>query len=245
MASLTLNGIVLRHANYRDNDRILTIFTREQGTVTAAARGCRKCGSALLACSEIFTYGEFVLFEGRGRYTVDACDVRERFYALREDMDRLAAGAYMLSVAEACTPKGQQSEALFDLLYYALSYAAYGKQAPVDVALCFLARCLAILGYTPRLTRCACCGEDLRALPRLGFDPCAGGAVCGACMRPDSIAVSPLSLEAVRRMLLLSNQDMEKVALPERVRTELKAALNAYAEHVLERKLRPAGQLRC
>jgi hypothetical protein len=64
-------------------------------------------------------------------------------------------------------------------------------------------------------------------------------------MRPDSIAVSPLSLEAVRRMLLLSNQDMEKVALPERVRTELKAALNAYAEHVLERKLRPADQLRC
>lgn len=243
MASLVLNGIVLRHANYRDNDRILTIFTREQGTVTASARGCRKCGSGLLACSELFTYGEFALFEGRGRYTVDACDVRERFYPIREDMDRLAAGAYMLSVTESCTPKGQQSEELFDLLYYALSYASYGKQAPVDVALCFLARCLAVLGYTPRLTSCARCGRDLRSLPGLGFDPHAGGAVCGACMGPDSLAVSPLALEAVRRMLLLSNQDMQKVALPAQVRAELKAALNAYAEHALERKFRAAEQL--
>ncbi|NCB31845.1 MAG: DNA repair protein RecO, partial [Clostridia bacterium] len=143
MASLTITGIVLRYANYRDNDRILTIFTRERGTVSASARGCRRPGSSLLSCSEIFTYGEFVLFEGRGRYTVDACDVRERFYSLREDMDRLAAGAYMLSVTEACTPKGQQSEELFDLLYYALSYTAYGKQNPTDMAVCFLMRCLA------------------------------------------------------------------------------------------------------
>lgn len=243
MASLTLHGIVLRHAGYRDNDRILTIFTREQGTLTAAARGCRKCGSRLLGCSEIFTYGEFVLFESRGRYTVDSGDVLERFYPLREDVERLAAGAYMLSVTEACMPKGQQSEALFDLLYYSLSYAAYGKQAPVDVALCFLARCLGILGYAPRLTTCARCGADLRGLPRLGFDPCVGGAVCGACMGQQAREVSPLSLEAVRRMLLLSNQEMEKVALPERVRGELKASLNAYAEQVLERKFRAVEQL--
>lgn len=242
MASLTLNGIVLRHANYRDNDRILTIFTREQGTVTAAARRCRKCGSSLLACTEIFTYGEFVLFEGRGRYTVDACDVRERFYSLREDVERLAAGAYMLAVTESCTPKGQQNAELFDLLYYALSYTAYGKQAPADVALCFLARCLGILGYAPRLTRCACCGKDLRSLSGLGFDPSAGGAVCGACRGPNAVVVSPLSLEAVRRMLLLSNQEMEKVVLPPRVRLELKDALNAYAEHVLERKFRAVAQ---
>jgi len=243
MASLTLNGIVLRYANYRDNDRILTILTREQGTVSAAARGCRKPGSQLLACAEIFTYGEFVIFEGRGRCSVDSCDVRERFYSLREDVERLAAGAYMLALTEACTPKGQQNAEIFDLLYYALSYVAYGKQNPADVALCFLVRCLKILGYTPRLTSCACCDEDLRSLPRLGFDPCSGGAVCGACMGAESIPVSPISMEAVRRMLLLTNQDMEKVILPQRVRAELKTAINAYAEHVLERKFRAVDQL--
>lgn len=42
MALITVNGIVTRYANYRDNDRILTLFTRERGLISAAARGCRR-----------------------------------------------------------------------------------------------------------------------------------------------------------------------------------------------------------
>lgn len=243
MGSITVQGIVLRYANYRDNDRILTIFSRERGLLGAAARGCRKAGSPLLGCSQLFTFGEFVLFEGRGKLHVDSCDVRERFYPLREDVERFAAAAYMLAIAEACLPVGQRNEAVFDLLYYALSYTAYGEQAPLDIALCFLAKCLALVGYTPCLTHCARCGADLRPLPRMGFDGSAGGAVCGACMGRDAQPVRPLSLEAVRRMLLLPNGDIRKVALPQPVRQELKSALNAYAEYVLERKFRPAEQL--
>lgn len=69
-----------------------------------------------------------MLFEGKGKTTVDNCDVRERFYPLREDVGRFAAGAYMLSVADAVTAPAQPNEALFALLYYALSYAAYGNK---------------------------------------------------------------------------------------------------------------------
>ena len=79
MPTWTLTGIVLRYANYRDSDRILTILTRERGKLSAAARGCRKPNSRLFGCSELFTYGEYVLFEGKGKMTVDNCDVRERF----------------------------------------------------------------------------------------------------------------------------------------------------------------------
>lgn len=243
MPNHTLNGIVLRHANYRDNDRMLTILTRERGALSAAARGCRKPGSKLFGCTEIFTYGEFVLFEGRSRMAVDSCDVRETFYPLREDVERLAAGAYMLAVAEACAPEGQRNETLFDMLYYALTYAAYGSQRPTDAALCFLARCLGAQGYTPRLTHCGRCGKDLRALPRMGFDPGAGGAVCEGCMGPGSLEISPLSLEAVRRMLLLTNEEMNRASLPQKARAELKAALNAYAEYVLEKKFKAWEQL--
>ena len=52
----------------------------------------------------------------------------------------------------------------------------------------------------------------------------------------DAVPVSALSLEAVRRMLLLSDQEMGKVRLPEQVRKELKHAINGYAEHALERR---------
>lgn len=62
MPSIKLNGIVTRYADYKDNDRMLTLFTYEQGLVSCAARGCRRAKSPLMGASELFVSGEFVLF---------------------------------------------------------------------------------------------------------------------------------------------------------------------------------------
>ena len=238
MALITVNGIVTRYANYRDNDRILTLFTKERGLISAAARGCRRPKSKLLPASELFVSGEFVLFLNKDKYSVESCDVREPFYPLREDIDRFSAGAYMLSLINEGAAAEQPNEALMSLLMYALTFTAYSECNPLDMALCFAVRCLHTLGYSPAVTRCAACGCDLRAERKLHFSPMAGGAVCPVCtqgFRADAEEVAPLSMEAVRRMLLLSNEDMGKVRLPEQVRKELKIAINGYAEHVLER----------
>ncbi|MBQ7091250.1 MAG: DNA repair protein RecO [Clostridia bacterium] len=243
MSVLTLSGIVTRYANYKDNDRMLTILT-EHGSIGAAARGCRRPSSQLLPCAELFVYGEFVLFEKQGKYSVNSCDVRESFYPLRQDMDRFYAAAHMLEVANGLAEDGANCAELLKLLYYALTYTAYTDNHPMDMAVVFTAKSLSAMGYTPTITHCASCGEDLRGLARMGFDPAAGGAVCGGCMRQDSIRVSPLSLEALRRMRPLSAEDMQKVALPDAVREELSGALTEYAEHVLERKLRSLSRLK-
>ena len=241
MALITVNGIVTRYANYRDNDRILTLFTRERGLISAAARGCRRPKSPLLPASELFVSGEFVLFLNREKYTLESCDVREPFYPLREDVERFSAGAYMLSLVNEGVAAEQPNEELLSLLLYALSFTAYSDCAPLDMALCFAVRCLHKLGYSPAVTQCAACGCDLRAERKLHFSAAAGGALCAACahgFRADAAPISALSLEAVRRMLLLSDGDMGKVRLPEHVREELKHAVNDYAEHVLERRFK-------
>ena len=38
----TTDAIVLRHADYRDYDRMLTLFSPEYGRIDAIARGCRR-----------------------------------------------------------------------------------------------------------------------------------------------------------------------------------------------------------
>ena len=54
-----VTGIVTRYVNYRESDRILSIFTIEQGRVDAKARGCRRPTSPLLPAAQPFVYGEF------------------------------------------------------------------------------------------------------------------------------------------------------------------------------------------
>ena len=198
---------------------------------------------ALITVNGIVTrYANYrVLFLNREKYTVESCDVREPFYPLREDVERFSAGAYMLSLINEGTAAEQPNEALLSLLLYALSFTAYSECAPLDMALCFAARCLQTLGYSPAVTRCAACGCDLRAARELHFSAAAGGALCSACTHgfgTDAVPISALSLEALRRMLMLSDAEMGKVRLPERVRNELKHAINGYAEHVLERRFK-------
>ncbi|HWS29739.1 MAG TPA: DNA repair protein RecO [Clostridia bacterium] len=242
MALNTVNGIVVRYANYRDNDRILDILTAEMGIVSAAARGCRRQKSPLLSASELFVFGEFVLYSTKDRYSVNSCDVRETFYPLRENMARFAAGAYMLSLVQAGATAGEKSDAQLSLLYYALSFTAYADVNPADMAICFAVRYLSLLGFRPSLTSCAVCGRGIKQEKLLVFSAESGGAVCSHCSARGR-KVSALSLEALRRMLLLTDGDIKKVSLPERVRDELKIAVNEYAEHVLERRFKAMDAL--
>ncbi len=242
MPALIRNGIVLRYANYKESDRMLTLFTREQGLLSAAARGCRRPKSPLLCASEPFVYGEFALFERNGgKYSVDACDVRERFYPIREDVSRFAGGISMLTLTEK-SGVTENAEGLFSLLYYALSFLSYGKAEPADITICFFVRALSLLGLRPALTECACCGRDLRAQKQLRFAPQLGGAVCGECGLAGT-PIQPVSLEAMRRMLLLVDEGMDKVRLPMAVRAELKDAVRAYASYTLEYDFKSFDQI--
>ena len=98
--SKIINAIVLRAVNYRDFDRMLTLFSREEGKVSAGARGAHRQKSALSAASTQFCTGEYVLDEKNGKYTVKNCMLDEAYYPLREDAQRFAYAAALTQVCE-------------------------------------------------------------------------------------------------------------------------------------------------
>lgn len=236
MAFLKVTGIVTRYVNYKDHDRILSIFTAERGRIDARARGCRRPKSPLLACAQPFVYGEFQFYESKERYTIDQCDVRETFYPLREDMDKLASGYAMLALTQAVVQEAEGNPALFSSLYHALSFLCYTDNHPLDISLCFMLRFLANNGFCPTITNCAGCGRDLRSDAQHCFSRQSGGALCSECAQGKAAQpVSSLTLEAMRRMLLLEDADMQRVKLPEKTREELLKLLVDYVEYTLDK----------
>jgi len=232
MALICTDGIVTRYTNYRESDRILSIFTIEHGRLDAKARGCRRPKSPLVNACQPFVFGQFEIFTGREKATVNACEVKETFYPIREDYERFTIGSVMLRLCHDAAPENEPNEALFSLLYHALSFLSYGASDPRDLFSCFLVRFLNVIGYRPSVTVCAQCGRDLRNDAIVRFSP-RGGAVCSACVQKGE-PVSKTALEGMRRMLLMDDADMDRVKLSDGVRGEIFHALTAYTEYSLE-----------
>lgn len=195
-------AIVLRYANYRDNDRMLTLFSPTRGRIEALARGCRKPRSALLAASELFSLGEYEVYERGNHLTVISAALTETFYPLRQDFDRLAVGTYLLGVCEATVQSGEPDQELFMLLLHTLSRLTFTDQEWRPLLAGFLLHFSACEGFKPRLEHCVRCGERLGDSGSLYFDSAEGGLCCHACHTPGQTAVSQAQARWMREMLL-------------------------------------------
>lgn len=185
MATLTTQAIVLRRADYKENDRMLTLLT-PSGKKDVLCRGCKRPTSALLNAAECFAMGEYVLYSGKGRATVTSCQLTETFYPLRADYDRLRAGAYMLNLCDAVAQEGEKCPEMFTLLARSLFRLAYTDKDTDTVVAGFLLHFASVNGYMPRLDTCVNCGKQADD-PRL-FDMENGGVLCHDCSTSFTVA---------------------------------------------------------
>ena len=173
-------AIVLRYVNYREQDRIVTLFSPSRGRIDAVIRNCRKPKSHNLNAGELFALGDYMLYESGGHVTVTSVHLIETFYALRENYERLTCGTYLLSLTEAVVEPEQERQELFMLLLHTLSRLAFSDQPWRPLLAGFLLHFAACEGFKPRLNHCVHCGKRMEEGPYF-FDLREGGLCCREC----------------------------------------------------------------
>lgn len=203
-------GIVLKHINTGEADKIVTILTHHNGKLQAIIKGCRKPKSKFIGVSEQFAVSEFVLYKGSGElYSVSQGEVEETFYNLREDLLRLSYGNYFAELAEIISDEDVQSEKLFANLVWALHYLSNKKVGPGLVSLTYLLKLMELSGYRPSLINCTKCHGEV--LDSEVFSVQMGGMLCKDCNLIDKKS-KRLSVQARLNMLQLLEMSMSSLA---------------------------------
>jgi DNA repair protein RecO (recombination protein O) len=231
-------AIVIRTADYKENDRMITLLTKDFGKMSASARGSRKPTSKLFAAASLFCCGEYMFYEKDGRYGVKSCEIRRTFFNMQNDYDAYAAACFIADAVDKMAQEDDVSPGLFTLTVNAL-FALDTGISPGTALSYFVQRLLYIEGVYPNLKSCVFCGRR-ENLTRFSAEH--GGAVCSACapMHGGSSLDDDI-LTALSCMARTSPGDIGTVDIAADTQEKLKKALVSYLEHVLQKPLKTAS----
>ncbi|MFW6151280.1 MAG: DNA repair protein RecO, partial [Chloroflexota bacterium] len=191
-------AIILRQFHFAEVDKLLTLFTRDQGKLKAIAKGASRPGSKLGGHVEPLTLSSLMLARGRNLHIVTQGQIVESYSQLKNDLERSACGQYILELVDLFTAEGNEDSALFDLLLETLGQLG-GCRNTSALLHYFELQLLGHVGYRPRLQRCTGCGAALQPeINYFSFEH--GGVVCPDCARGenDTFALSVDALKVLR-----------------------------------------------
>jgi DNA repair protein RecO (recombination protein O) len=237
--SLKTEAVVLRTIRYGEADRILHLYTRDRGRVSAMAKGVRRTRTRFGGRLEPFFRLDMILYEGRSDLlTVTSAETVEGHPRLREHAAALDAAARACDAVARLFETGDPHPAVYHLLCNELALLDRGGAAAATHAnqLAFRLKLLLAAGFAPQLAACAACGEREHLA---AFSGAAGGVVCSACEAtgfPFSEEAHGFMTEALGRPLA------EAPVGDERALRQVERAIADIAEHHGHTRLRPSAR---
>ncbi len=172
------DALLLRSVDFRDADRILTLFTRDFGKLSAIARGARGSKRRFAGALEPYAIIRVELSQGRGDlWALSTASIEHSFSGILSDLERMqVAGAALMLLRELPDARTPEPEMFLSVVQY-LTLLNIEGDAKRSGLLCFTLYVLSLLGMAPRLNACGRSGEVLPEGRSAYFDPELGAVV--------------------------------------------------------------------
>jgi len=243
--SFRVEAVVLRHADWGEADRLLTLYTRERGKARAIAKGVRKIRSRKAGHLEPFMHVKLQLARGRDLLIVTQADTVSAFLPIRENLVKTSQAAYLVELVDRFTYEDETENAgIFHLLTEAL-LRLEKEDDPWLAIRYYEIHLLDLLGYRPHLFECANCGREIKAQDQY-FSAAQGGVLCPACGSglPGAWRVTMDALKYLRHFQRSNYAGVLKARPAPGVQSEVEALLQHYVTYLLERSLNSPAFLR-
>ncbi|MFH0943080.1 MAG: DNA repair protein RecO [Candidatus Beckwithbacteria bacterium] len=139
-------GVVLRQINLGEADRLLTIFTQQQGKLRLMAKGVRRLTSRKRGHLEAFTLVSLSCVAAKNLDLITEAATINNFPVLRKNLNRVRIAYLFAELIDQLTAENQENSAVYHLLIRSLSQLN-AAVAPQNLILNFEQKLLEILGF--------------------------------------------------------------------------------------------------
>jgi DNA repair protein RecO (recombination protein O) len=235
--TIRTEGIVLRHNDWGEADRMLWVYTRALGKVHILAKGIRKIRSRKAGHLEPFTLTMMLLAKGRDFWIITQAETINAYISLRKDLDRLGHTAYIIELLERFSNEEEENQALYRLVVETLDRIDREPEPRMAIRYYEL-RLLDLLGYRPRLFQCIHCGNEIIAEDQFFSIP-QGGVVCPGCATQvlSPIPITMETLKYLRHFQRSSYSEACRAHLTPEINKQIEQLMQSYLTFFLERGL--------
>ncbi len=203
---IATSAFVLRTRPYGESDLIVTFITDQHGKLTGIGKGAKNSKRRFPGTLQPFLNVR-VVFRQRAATELAfllRCELIEAFGGIADDLDRFAAGSYVLDLTDRMVLGRESGADVYGLVREALRLLAAG--APPDPLLRALElHLLRASGYAPALDRCRTCGAPADSALFLTVER--GGLLCRRCV-PAGAPVRPVGADTAALLTRLAAEPL-------------------------------------
>lgn len=235
MANIKMNGIILAENNVGDFDKMLTMLTPGVGKISCVAKGARRPKSALLAGTQLFCFGEYLMYKGTETYHINSVETIEVFYNIRTDLDKLKYAIHINKIIQDVTEENQNCYKILQLFLNTLYMISETNQDLDFILSVFKLRLLCILGFTPNVQKCTNCQETEKLV---AFSIKDNGMKCEKCSKLDKscIAMNQSTQNAIKFCVTAPAKKLFSFSLKDESLEEFKLIAKLYFNQKLEKE---------
>ncbi|MFQ5484240.1 MAG: DNA repair protein RecO [Desulfobacterales bacterium] len=218
MHILTTPAILLRRIDYGDYDLIITLFTLDEGKISAIAKSAKKSIKRFSGVLEIFSVLNVVYRRSQRKAlpVLQAAALKHPFQNIREDIKKTAYASYWAELINQWLEEGEKQIQLYLLFQQVLTKLDQSRLPEETLSILFQMRFMKISGFYPNLQHCNVCRTGMEKIKsnQIAFDLVKGGLLCEKCSS-GSLNKKSLSKGTIKQLRWLASGEWSKV---ERIR---------------------------
>ena len=219
---------MIKEMSVGENDRLVTLFTRDYGIIRAFAAGAKSIKSKKGAATSLLTYGSFTILKKKETYKIYEATPVRLFFGVGSEIDVLSLAQYFCELCGVLVASGIPDGEFLRLILNSLHFLTKEKRyTPLIKAITEL-RAAALAGYMPNLVACDGCGKFEDDI--MYFDVRDGKLLCAEC-KSQTGGLIPLDrtiLSAMRHIVYSEFSRLYSFTVPEESADKLSEITGKY-----------------